>query len=188
MRTSLVKGLVVIACVAVMGSGCKTLHRWWYGPDKTPTGTPTTETLPPTEAFSNELSQTGTGDLPQVGEDFTKRPIDADAHFAPVHFSYDSFVVPPQEMPKIQQIGQYLLDNSSRVCIIDGHCDERGSREYNVSLGDQRAQAVRTCLVGLGIDAARLQTRSFGKEKPANPGHNEAAWAENRRGEFEVHK
>ena len=66
-------------------------------------------------------------------------------------------------------------------------CDERGSNEYNLSLGEQRAQSVRKFLVDLGIDGARVQTRSFGKEKPLDPGHNEAAWSKNRRGEFVVY-
>ena len=80
------------------------------------------------------------------------------------------------------------MENQDRVVNIDGNCDERGSNEYNLSLGEQRAQSVRTYLIATGIDAARIQTRSFGKEKPLDPGHNEAAWAKNRRGEFVIYK
>jgi peptidoglycan-associated lipoprotein len=69
---------------------------------------------------------------------------------------------------------------------IGGHCDERGSIGYNVALGDRRATAVKEYLGGLGVDTARLVSISYGEEKPADPGHNEAAWAKNRRAEFTI--
>ena len=70
------------------------------------------------------------------------------------------------------------------VVTVSGHCDERGSREYNMALGENRALAVRAHLIRLGTDAARIQTRSYGEERPLDPGHSEAAWRRNRRGEF----
>jgi peptidoglycan-associated lipoprotein len=74
------------------------------------------------------------------------------------------------------------------VVLIDGHCDERGSNEYNLSLGEQRAQTIRGYIVSLGIDGGRVQTRSFGEEKPASPGRSEEAYRLNRRGEFGIYK
>jgi peptidoglycan-associated lipoprotein len=68
--------------------------------------------------------------------------------------------------------------------VIEGHCDERGSREYNLALGERRALAVRAYLVGLGIDATRLQTKSYGEEQPVAMGHDESSWSRNRRAEF----
>jgi len=190
MRTSLIRGLLVVGCVAMLGSGCSTLHRWWYGPDKKPVGTTGTtgiETTPIEELPTNSVLDAN--DKPQGGASFAEtKTLDAAAIFAPVHFAYDSFVVPPTETSKIEQVGQFLLENSDRVVIVDGHCDERGSNEYNLSLGEQRAQAVRTYIINLGIDAGRVQTRSFGKEKPLDPGHSESAWAKNRRGEFAIYK
>ena len=193
MRTSLVKnGFVAVVLIAMLGSGCSTLHRWWYGPDKTKTGDRSSldsGTLPPEPRPGDMGSTLVPGDKPLTGEAFDKtRTVDPAAIFAPVHFAYDSFVLPPQEVSKIDDVAKFLAANMDRVVNIDGHCDERGSNEYNLSLGEQRAQSVRKYLLDTGIDASRVQTRSFGKEKPLDPGHNEGAWAKNRRGEFIVYK
>ena len=71
---------------------------------------------------------------------------------------------------------------------IEGHCDERGTVEYNLGLGDRRAMSVKNYLIDLGISADRIETISYGKERPVDPGHNEDAWAKNRRAEFRVIK
>ena len=191
MRASVVNGLLVVVCVAMLGSGCSTLHRWWYGPDKKGAGTDSaSQSGTGVETIPNPGDSTLVpGDKPLTGEPFDKtRTVDTSAIFAPVHFAYDSFVLPPQEVSKIDDVAKFLMENADRVVNVDGHCDERGSSEYNLSLGEQRAQSVRTYLIATGVDAARIQTRSFGKEKPLDPGHNEAAWAKNRRGEFVVYK
>ena len=191
MRTSVVKVVAVLGCVAMLGSGCSTLHRWWYGPDKAKTGTDSSQvgTIPPDSLPPSAEGTLPPGDKPLTGEAFAKtRTVDPSAIFAPVHFAYDSFVLPPQEVSKIDDVAKFLTENPDHVVNIDGHCDERGSNEYNLSLGEQRAQSVRTYLIATGIDAARIQTRSFGKEKPLDPGHSEAAWAKNRRGEFVIYK
>jgi len=190
MRTSFVNGWIVIGCVAMLGSGCTTLHDWWYGADKPPASS--SGSLPPETIAASSIGATLTPDelgKAELGKPFEgNRTVDATAIFASVRFAYDSFVLPPQEVSKIDQVGQFLQEHSGRVVTIDGHCDERGSNEYNLSLGEQRAQAVRTYLINLGVDASRIQTRSFGKEKPLDRGHGEAAWAKNRRGEFVIYK
>ena len=104
--------------------------------------------------------------------------------FAPVYFDYDSAQVADSERSKIDTVAQHLKQNDSVAVIIEGNCDERGSNEYNLALGERRAQAIRAYLTGLGIGSDRIQTKSYGEEKPVNPGHDEAAWAANRRGEF----
>lgn len=104
--------------------------------------------------------------------------------FAPVYFDYDSSQVADTERSKIDTVAQHLKKNDAVAVIIEGNCDERGSNEYNLTLGERRAQAVRSYLTGLGIGADRIQTKSYGEEKPVNPEHDEAAWAANRRGEF----
>ena len=106
----------------------------------------------------------------------------------PVYFGYDSSVLAPAELAKIQQAADYMTDNAGIVLIVEGHCDERGSNEYNLSLGEQRALAIRTALINLVISADRIQSRSFGEEKPAVLGSGEAVWAQNRRGEFAFYK
>jgi peptidoglycan-associated lipoprotein len=108
--------------------------------------------------------------------------------FTPVYFDYDSAQVKPSERPAIEAAAEYLRKNASLAVVVEGHCDERGSAEYNLALGERRALAVRAYLVGLGVDAARVQTRSFGEERPADPGHEDAAWSRNRRGEFVLMK
>ena len=108
--------------------------------------------------------------------------------FAPVYFGYDSFQLAPEEVSKIEQVAAYLNENGRTVLIVEGHCDERGSNEYNLSLGEQRALSVRTHLVNLGISADRIQSRSFGEERPAVQGTGEDAWRQNRRGEFALYE
>ncbi|MFA7173390.1 MAG: OmpA family protein [Kiritimatiellia bacterium] len=104
--------------------------------------------------------------------------------FEPVYFALDSYSLPPQEIAKIDLISRHMNANASHVLIIEGHCDERGSNEYNLSLGENRALAVRSYLVGTGVAPDRIQTISYGEEKPAVTGNNESAWRLNRRGEF----
>jgi peptidoglycan-associated lipoprotein len=104
--------------------------------------------------------------------------------FSPVYFGYDSFQIDGGEIRKIEDVGDYLRANSNVKLITEGHCDERGSREYNVALGEHRALAVRAHLIGIGIDAQRIQTRSYGEERPVVTGHDESSWRQNRRVEF----
>ncbi len=109
-----------------------------------------------------------------------------DVQFQNVSFGYDSFQIPPAERRKIETVADYLLANPGTTVLIDGHCDERGSREYNLSLGEHRALAVRAVLISLGVSGDRIHTRSFGSEQPLDPRSNEEAWARNRRGEFSL--
>lgn len=101
-----------------------------------------------------------------------------------VAFSYDSFQVSETEVPKIRQAAEYMQSNPAIRLVVEGHCDERGSRDYNMSLGEHRALAVRAYLIMLGVDSSRVQTRSFGEEMPLDSGHSAAAHELNRRAEF----
>ncbi len=109
-----------------------------------------------------------------------------DVSFAPVYFGFDSTVVPQGELGKIEAVASHLASNSGRVVVVEGHCDDRGSNEYNVVLGENRAIIIRNYLVQNGISADRIQTRSYGEERPAVTGEGEAAWSKNRRGEFAI--
>jgi len=104
--------------------------------------------------------------------------------FDAVLFDYDSAQIRESERGKLQAVADYLKQNAGVGVIIEGNCDERGSADYNLSLGERRAEAARAYLVGLGVDGANIQTKSYGEEKPANAGHDESAWRLNRRGEF----
>lgn len=111
-------------------------------------------------------------------------PVTAPANIAPLYFDYGQSVIPSMEFGKLDAVVQFLSANPTVVLMVEGHCDERGTNEFNISLGEFRAQAVRNALAERGIDAARIQTISYGEERPANPGHNEFAWSANRRAEF----
>jgi peptidoglycan-associated lipoprotein len=103
-----------------------------------------------------------------------------------VHFAFDSSVVRAEEKSKVSAVADYLKSNAANAVKIAGHCDERGTEEYNRSLGERRALALREELAHLGVDPTRVDTVSFGKDKPADAGHDESAWRQNRRGEFIV--
>ena len=111
-----------------------------------------------------------------------------DVDFAPVYFGFDASQLAPAELSKIEVVAQHLQAKPNRVVIIEGNCDERGSNEYNLSLGELRAIAIRDYLVSLGIDAQRIQSKSYGEEKPAVAGQGEGAWSKNRRGEFAIYQ
>lgn len=101
-----------------------------------------------------------------------------------VYFAFDRSSINDSDIPVIEAHGRYLVDHAARAVRIEGNCDERGGREYNLALGQRRADAVRDRLKVLGVPSGRVETISLGKEKPRNPGHDEAAWAENRRADI----
>ena len=98
-----------------------------------------------------------------------------------VFFGYDSSDLDSDALELLQDQVAWLKQNSGVSVTIEGHCDERGTREYNLALGEKRAQAVKNYLIGLGINPDRVSTISYGKERPAVVGSNDGAWAQNRR-------
>ncbi len=113
----------------------------------------------------------GTGATGQLAKDVGDR----------VFFDFDSSVINADGQSTLKTQSEYLKKNSSLNVTIEGHCDERGTREYNLALGERRASAAKKYLVSLGIDASRIQTISYGKERPAVVGSDESAWSQNRR-------
>ena len=99
-----------------------------------------------------------------------------------VFFDFDKSNIRPDQRATLEKQAAWLKTYPQVKLMIEGHCDERGTREYNLALGERRANSVKDFLVALGINPDRLQTISYGKERPAAQGHNEAAWAQNRRG------
>ena len=104
------------------------------------------------------------------------------SQFPPVYFTYDSSDIQSSETGKLHQLADFMKRAPNNI-ILAGFTDERGTEEYNRALGERRAQATRNYLISLGVSGSRIQTVSFGLEMPADPGHNEAAWAKNRRSE-----
>jgi peptidoglycan-associated lipoprotein len=98
-----------------------------------------------------------------------------------VFFDYDKSDLKPEARRQIERWAAFLKTNANATITIEGHCDERGTREYNLGLGERRANAAKNFLVSQGIEARRVATISYGKERPAVNGSNEAAWSQNRR-------
>ena len=103
-----------------------------------------------------------------------------------IHFDYDKSNIRPEDASILDQKVAILQANPNLRIRVSGHCDERGSDEYNLALGNRRATATKQYLVSHGIEAARIETVSYGEERPLAQGHDEAAWAQNRRDEFEI--
>ena len=103
-----------------------------------------------------------------------------------VYFDYDKSDLSDSTRATLQSNAGWLKANPGRTVLVEGHCDERGTVEYNLALGQRRAASVKEYLVGLGIDASRLKTVSYGKERPVDPGHDDAARGMNRRAEFVI--
>lgn len=101
-----------------------------------------------------------------------------------VFFDFDQFTVKSEFTPTVEAHGRFLVANKTRRITIEGHADERGSREYNLALGQKRAEAVKSRLTLLGVIDGQVETVSFGEEKPRATGSTEAAWAENRRADI----
>lgn len=103
-----------------------------------------------------------------------------------VYFDYDSAALTPAAQETLKKKFAYLEKYSDIFTTIEGHCDERGTNEYNLGLGERRAESAKNFLIDLGIAASRFTTVSYGEEKPVDPGHNEDAWSKNRRAHFLV--
>ena len=106
------------------------------------------------------------------------------AMFENIHFDFDKSFIREDAKPTLGNVAAYLKKNPNAKLQIEGHCDERGTSEYNMALGQRRADSAKKYLVNLGVAGSRLSTITYGEERPADPGHNEAAWAKNRRAVF----
>ena len=173
------KKFLIAAAMVVALVGCSTQPSAPVD-DQSTAGTPAAGTTPGTTTSGTTTSglsgaSTGTG-TPNALKDpnnvLSKRS---------VYFEYDSFVVEDKYKPQIEAHARYLSGNKTVRITLQGNTDERGSREYNIALGQKRAEAVKRVLVLMGAQDVVIETVSYGKEKPKREGHDEAAWAENRR-------
>ena len=129
----------------------------------------------------------GAGTAPIQHESYADRPWDDPAsplYRKVIYFDYDSSEIRSEFVPLLQTHAGYLAKHSGARVTMEGHTDERGSREYNLALGDQRAQTVQRFMLAEGVQADQAATLSFGEEKPAAPGHSEGPWSQNRRVEL----
>ncbi|WP_374347369.1 peptidoglycan-associated lipoprotein Pal [Chitinimonas sp.] len=151
-------------------------------PPAAPAAQPATETKPATPAA---VDNTNTKPLDQ-GSNGKLDPLKDPANILSkrsVYFDYDKYDIRDDQRAVVEAHGRYLAANGSRSVRVEGNTDERGSREYNLALGQKRAEAVRKALTVLGAKDSQVEATSNGKEKPRASGHDEAAWTENRRGD-----
>jgi peptidoglycan-associated lipoprotein len=145
-----------------------------------PSGGDTTSQIPNTGANTPP----GGGELPENWDPSMMNQDREKLAAYTVHFKFDSAVVQDSEQANVASVAQSLASDPNAKLLIEGNCDERGTEEYNRALGERRALALRESLAKDGVDPMRIRTISYGKDKPADPGHDEAAWAKNRRGDF----
>ena len=143
--------------------------------------TATTPTPPPAAAAPPATAAAPTPAARPQPKEFV-----AVADLKPIYFDFDKYDIRPGDARVLDTNAQWLKSNANQLVLIEGHCDERGTQEYNLALGERRAVAVRTYLVSLGVAADRLHTISYGKEFPFDPGRTVTAWAKNRRAHFVI--
>lgn len=142
---------------------------------------------PPEEPAQPPVAETITPPPPPPPADTTPTtPEKAPLSLMPVYFDFDQYDLRDDARATLAANAKGLQDNAGANIAIEGHCDERGTIEYNLALGEKRAKAAYDYLVSYGISGSRLTTISFGEDRPADPGHDETAWAKNRRAEFVV--
>jgi len=156
-------------------------------------GSSETKTDVPVRDASTATTQSGTGGSGSTSSGLTTSTVKGDPTKDPnnilskrsVYFDYDSNAVKDEFRPVVQAHSKYMTaDKRDAKIRIEGNCDERGSREYNLALGQRRAEAVKKVMTVLGVQDGRIETVSFGEEKPQSQGHDESAWAQNRRADI----
>ena len=165
--------LIALTLFSLVLAGCAGQNTEPQPQPETSTGTQDS-TPPPATSQAEELA-----DFDDMG-----RPVDPrtgrllDRTF---YFDYDRSALRPADLAVLEIHAQLLNRNASKTVVIEGHCDERGTREYNLALGERRADAVRRFLTTAGVSSRQIETVSYGEERPEDPGHNEGAWQRNRR-------
>lgn len=168
--------LMLLAGILVAGTGCS----WFKG------GKKELKTLPPPIKPVEPTPVKTQPPVPAEEPDEGIRPgqLLPFPEMQVIYFDYDKDVIRADQLPRVENNLKYLLEHPGDKVMIEGHCDERGTPEYNLNLGQRRAQAVKNYYVKNGVADGRIAIVSKGKEQPVDPGHNEAAWAKNRRAEF----
>jgi len=145
---------------------------------------PSVNPQPPIDAGTN-VGTTGGIPLGPGHEGWAADPSDP-LKAQTIYFDYDKSSIKTSEQGKLEDVASYMKSHGDVALRVEGNCDERGTEEYNRSLGERRALGGREYLVRLGIDASRIDTVTYGEDKPAETGHDEAAWSKNRRDDFVV--
>jgi len=145
---------------------------------------PAEEVKEETKPFAQAPESAGASLEDQMSEEIKK--LNAQKPMGAVYFDFDKSDLRQDALDQLKKNAEWLKSNPAYRVRLEGNCDERGTTEYNLALGDRRAVAVRNYLTKAGIGAGRLETISYGEEHPVNPGHDESAWAQNRRVDFTI--
>jgi len=183
-------GLVLI--LVALAPACKSKKA--PPPPTVAPATDTTSTVPavPTVATTTETHVSNPPDFVQPQPAVTSETLPTDVeelnrvaaqrgYLQDAFYAFDESTLTPDAQAALTASATWLKKNSQYNLLIEGHCDERGTEQYNLALGDRRANSAKDYIVALGVDASRLRTVSYGEERPFDPGHDEAAWAKNRR-------
>jgi len=191
--TKLIYPLAFALAITLASTGCHNRQVKVTPIPKSPTGNPNDTggggTLPPPGGAVDSTGGTGvvgtgggqTAPL-DMFDDMIKDPAALAAYT--IHFAFDSAAIKASEKSNLSSVAEKLKGDATTKLLIEGNCDERGTEEYNRSLGERRALAAREALAKEGVDPSRIRTISYGKDKPVDPANNEAAWSKNRRDDF----
>lgn len=179
-KNAILRLLVMTAMAALLAAGCA----------KKPAPEAAAPAAPVTEApVVSAMPAQPTGVQEQAVSDIPAAPeLATVAGLQRIYFAFDQHTLSDQARTTLAGNAAWLKANPGQKVVIEGHCDERGSDEYNLALGERRALAAQSYLVSLGVDAGRLSTISYGEERPLVAGKGEEAWSQNRRAEFKVVK
>ena len=174
------KSWILSLCAALFLGGCGSTVPL----NDVPVTDATPKTVSSTDAQAGSGSAVQSGGVAPVDLGSNGTQASAPSESRTIYFDYDSYVIKPEYQSVIASYARFIKSQSARKVAIEGHTDERGGREYNLALGQRRADAVLGALTILGASVNQLESVSFGKEKPASPGADEAAYAKNRRVEI----
>lgn len=193
MRKTLALLMAAFCCLTLLAAGCATQEtvKKETPPSETAVITPPPPPPPPPAPPVKEQpipAPTIKDTVTVVEEKVPVEDLAASRLFQTIYFEFDAFVLSDVARQNLTKNAEAVKKNPAMTLEIQGHCDERGSDAYNLALGEKRAKAAFNYLVTLGVPAKQLTVVSYGKERPADPGHDDAAWAKNRRVEFVVLK
>ena len=178
----------LIACAAILAAvfvGCAKRPAMIGASAPAPTGAAEAKAAPAPEAQASPPAPAPVTAAPEPVRPAPKDFAAVDA-LKPIYFDFDRYEIRPGDRRILDANAQWLKANAKQLVLIEGHCDERGTNEYNLGLGDRRAKATMNYLVSQGVQASRITLVSYGEERPACTEHNESCWAKNRRAAFLV--
>jgi peptidoglycan-associated lipoprotein len=183
MRKKIYGMLLMLFCLTIVAGGCtkKQIVKEDESLEQNPA--PSSQTSPSIPAPTSVAQEPVVKDDSLSSENAT-----VVEPFETIYFDLDSYVLRQDARDALKKNAEWMMKKATGTVRLEGNCDERGSDEYNLALGEKRAKAAKSYLVALGVPADQLITISYGKEKPVDPGHNEAAWAKNRRVDFVIVK